>query len=440
WTTVGANAMIFLAAFDALAVTTIMPTVARELDGVTLYSAAFASTLAAQVIGTVVSGGWTDRRGPVAPLIGAVIVFVAGLVLAATASVMPVFVAGRFLQGLGMGAMIVAIYVIVARAYRSELHTRIFATFAAAWVVPGLVGPVAAGLVADSVGWPWVFVGVSVLVLAALGAITPALLRILRSPSEQIGEPRPLRRVAGEAVLAVLLAAAVLGVGVAGELPAALGWALAVIGVAAAVLLIRPLLPSGALRARRGLGATILLRGTIAAAFFATEVRLPYLLQERYGFESWQAGLILTVGALAWAGASAIQPRLAGRVPEGRALAAGAVLVTTGIALQFATAALTLPPAVAGVGWLIAAGGMGTVYPRLSTLMLGYSAPADQGFNSSALSIVESVAGAVAIALGGLVFASAGGATGAGFAASILLSVVIAAVAVPVALRAVHRG
>ena len=162
WMTIGANALIFLAAFDALAVTTIMPTVARELDGASLYSAAFSSTLAAGVIGTVAAGARSDRHGPVAPLVTAVVVFVAGLAIAATAGTMPLFVVGRFLQGLGMGAAIVAIYVIVARVYPPELHTRVFATFAAAWVVPGLVGPVAAGAVADGPGWRWVFVGVSV--------------------------------------------------------------------------------------------------------------------------------------------------------------------------------------------------------------------------------------------------------------------------------------
>lgn len=152
WTTVGANALIFLAAFDALAVTTVMPTIARALDGQALYSAAFSSTLAAGVIGTVGAGGWVDRRGPIGPLIAAVAVFVVGLVVAASAVTMPLFVLGRFLQGLGMGATIVALYVIVARAYPPELRTRIFATFAAAWVVPGLVGPVAAGFVADRFG------------------------------------------------------------------------------------------------------------------------------------------------------------------------------------------------------------------------------------------------------------------------------------------------
>ena len=443
WTTLGAVALIFLAAFDELAVTTIMPTVVHDLDGADLYAAAFSSTLAAQVVGTVAGGGWSDRRGPVIPLVTAVGVFAVGLVVAATAPTMPAFILGRGLQGLGLGGTVVAIYVIVARAYPSRLHPRVFAAFAAAWVVPGLIGPAAAGGVAQAVGWPWVFLGTGALVVVALAMISPTLRRLgARSattsrPTDAATDAVPTPPSAARPIiLACLLAVAVLVVGITGDLPLAVGWIVAAVAVIATVALIRPLLPRGTLVARRGLGATILLRGTVAAAFFATEVRLPLLLQDRYGLPPWEAGLVLTVGALSWAGASALQPRLIGRVSETRALVAGSVLVTIGILVQVATVALTLPFPVVGMGWLIAAGGMGTVYPRLSTRMLGYSDSAHQGFNSSALSIVESVAGAVAIAVGGLVFVSAGGADAdAAFVAAFALSAVIAAIAAPIALR-----
>jgi MFS family permease len=443
WLTLGANAIIFLGAFDALAVTTIMPTVARELDGASLYAAAFSSTLAAGVIGTVAAGAWADRRGPVLPLVGAVIVFVVGLVVAATAVAMPVFVLGRFLQGLGNGAAIVAIYVIVARAYPPALHTAVFATFAAAWIVPGIVGPVAAGAVADGPGWRWVFVGVAVLVVLALAAVAPSLARLRGAMTTEAGTAPPLRRVVRDLVIATVLAIAVVGIAASEELPTGAGWLTAAIGVALAVVLFRPLLPRGTLLAARGLGATMLLRGVVAAAYFSTEVRLPYLLQAHYGLKPWEAGLILTVGAVSWGGSSVLQSRLAASLTQTRALVAGGVLLAVGIALQLVTAAVTLPLVaaivVAGVGWLISAFGMGTVYPRISTMMLGYSTPADQGFNSSALSNIESVSGATAIAIGGLVFAAAGGAGGAGFPLSILFALVVALLAVPVALRAERR-
>ena len=50
WTSIGMCLLITLAAFEALAVTTIMPSVSRELDGASLYAFAFAGPLAVSVV------------------------------------------------------------------------------------------------------------------------------------------------------------------------------------------------------------------------------------------------------------------------------------------------------------------------------------------------------------------------------------------------------
>lgn len=154
-TTVGTWSLVFLAAFESLAVTTIMPIVTADLDGRGLYALAFSSTLAAGVVGMVAFGSWADRRGPAVPLLASVCIFALGLALAGTATAMPVFVAGRFLQGLGAGGETVALYVLVAAVYPAGLHIKIFGAFASAWVLPSLVGPFAAGLVADALSWHW---------------------------------------------------------------------------------------------------------------------------------------------------------------------------------------------------------------------------------------------------------------------------------------------
>ena len=74
-----------------------------------------------------------------------------GLLLAGLAPGIELFVAARFLQGLGAGAMTVALYVVVARIYAPIDHPRIFGAFAAAWVIPSMVGPSVAGVVAGGV-------------------------------------------------------------------------------------------------------------------------------------------------------------------------------------------------------------------------------------------------------------------------------------------------
>lgn len=451
--TFGACALVFLAAFESLAVTTIMPLVSRELGGAGLYALAFAGPLATGVIGMVATGSWSDRRGPVAPLYGSVAMFALGLLIAGTAVDMPVLVSGRLVQGLGGGGMTVALYVVIARVYPPVLHAKIFAAFSAAWVVPSLVGPFAAGLVAQLASWHWVFLGVVGLVLPALLMIAPAL-RGLRGTAEgapgdphRIGprsdpngtadprQPEAPRTTSGYARLAwaMLAALAVLGLNLSAQVPVA-GGALAAAAVVVALVAVRPLMPQGTLAARRGLPSVILTRGLASAAFFGAEVYLPYLLVERYVFSPTFAGLTLTGGALAWAAASAIQGRLGARLGHRRAVRIGSALVLGAVVLALVTTVLAWPAAVAITGWVFAGGGMGLMYPRLSVMTLALSTKDTEGFNSSAMSISDSLGGALALAATGLVFA-AFTTTVASFAGVFALTAVAGAGAVAVAPR-----
>ncbi|WP_344450641.1 MFS transporter [Actinocorallia aurantiaca] len=402
WVTIGSCALAFLAAFENVAVTAVMPTVSTELDGAGLYAIAFAGPFATGVIGMVVCGMWADRRGPTGPLYASVALFSAGLLLCGLAGSMEVLVAGRLVQGLGSGAMMVALYVVVARVYPEELHPKIFAWFAAAWIVPALVGPVTAGAVTDLLGWRWVFLGVVVLAALAMLMVVPALGGLGPEKAKEHGGEGSGRSPA-LLVWASLAALAVLVLNLAGEVPR-VGWALALAAAAVALLAVRPLLPAGTLVSRRGLPSIILMRGLGAAAFFAADVYLPYLFTDRYGFSPTLAGLTLTFGGLAWSAASALQGRLGERLPHALAVRIGTALVFAAILSALATAALGLHPAVPVVGWMVGGAGMGFMYPRLSTLTLSLSAPESRGANSSALAISDSLGAALSLALAGLVF------------------------------------
>jgi MFS family permease len=442
--TLGACALVFLAAFESLAVTTIMPLVSRELNGAGLYALAFAGPLATGVIGMVAAGSWSDRKGPVAPLLAAVGMFVLGLLIAGTAGTMPVLVSGRLVQGLGGGGLTVALYVVIARVYPPVLHPKIFAAFSAAWVIPSLVGPFAAGAVAQLAGWQWVFLGVVGLVVPALLLTAPALRGLNGSPGAAAGDPpanaetAPGGRAPGglaKLALAALAALAVLGLNLSAAVPGA-GAVLAAAAVAVALLAVRPLMPRGTLTARRGLPSVILTRGLASAAFFGAEVYLPYLLVERYAFAPTFAGLTLTGGAIAWAAASAIQGRLGTRLEHRRAVRIGSALVLGAVVLALVTTVLAWPAAVAIAGWIFAGGGMGLMYPRLSVMTLALSTKDTEGFNSSAMSISDSLGGALALAGTGIVFAAFATATpSASFAGVFALTAVIGIAAVAVAPR-----
>ncbi|MFD4960815.1 MFS transporter [Microbacterium sp. NPDC058389] len=431
WVTIGAVALIFLAAMQSLAVTTVMPVVSADLDGDRLYAVAFAGTLATSVIGMVVVGAWCDRGGVLAPLTTAVALFVVGLVIAGVALTMPVLVAGRLVQGLGTGGQTVALYVVVARVYPGILHGRVFAAFSAAWVVPSLIGPFLAGAVTEFLHWRWVFLGVAGLTVIAFAMVVARLYGLpLHTDEPATG------RIAPRVACAVAVAAGALGLSLAGEL-GAWSW----VAVAASILVIglaaRPLLPRGTLRAARGLPSVVLMRGLIAGALFGAEIYVPYLLIDDYDFSPTFAGLGLTAAALAWAAAADVQGRFGDRIGNTRITLIGTALLVAALGFALLTALLGLHPAVLIAGWGLAGGGMGLMYPRLTVLTLAYSTPQNQGFNSSALSISDSVGSASAIAVAGLVFTALAG-TGAGFPAVFAITAVLALAALVPGLRLGH--
>lgn len=406
WVSIGMCLLVTLAAFEALAVTTIMPAVSRELDGAALYAFAFAGPLAVGVVGMVVAGAWCDRGNPRTALYASVVLFAAGLTLAGAAPTMPLFVTGRLIHGLGGGALTVALYVIVARVYPPRLHPSIFAGFAAAWVVPSLIGPVIAGAVAETVGWRWVFLGVVALVFLAMVMVVPAM-RAVHGPEHR---PDGARRELGRVGLAVLVAVAVLALTLAAEARGPVQWIVPAIAAVLAVAALRPLLPKGVLLARRGLPSVILVRAIVAGTFFSAEVYVPLLMVTRYGASPAVAGLALTAAGLSWSAASWAQGRFPA-IGNGLAARLGALGLSIAIASLLVTAATGASPAIIVVGWAFAGLGMGFLYPRLGVLTLEYSTPADQGFNSSALSIADSTGSAIALAATAIAFSAFGGAS-----------------------------
>jgi hypothetical protein len=90
--------------------------------------------------------------------------------------------------------------------------------------------------------------------------------------------------------------------------------------------------------------------------------------------------------------------------------------------------------AVAIAGWVFAGGGMGLMYPRLSVMTLALSTKDTEGFNSSAMSISDSLGGALALAATGIVFA-AFPTSSASFAGVFTLTTAIGAAALVVAPR-----
>lgn len=395
--TVGLLALVTMFAFEAVAVSLVMPSVVRDLHGVTLYPVAVIGMLTAAIPGMVLGGRWGDARGARGPVLGGGALFVAGLVVSTVAGTMSVFVAGRLLQGVGSGIALTAMYVAVADAYPAALRRRVFALFATAWVAPSVVGPFVAGALVDALGWRSVFA-----VVAAFAAVsTLAVVRRMRRPVRRAAAPRDSRLL-----YAVVAAAGAVGLHLGGQGSAAQAVLLVPLGLVVCVVAIRQLLPAGTLTARPGLPAVVAARGVFGGAFALLETFLPLVLQSRSGLSPTATGLVMMAAALGWTAGS----WRAGRStrPAGTIFRLGSVSVIVGAAAALVVVPLQsvtpLATAVAIVGVTFAGAGMGLVTPLLSTLALDLAPEGRQGESGGAIQISDALGQSVAAGVVGAVF------------------------------------
>ena len=396
---IGMIALVALAAFEAMAVTAAMPAVADALDGLELYPLAFALPLATAIVGMAVGGAISDRRGPEPALVGGVIIFTAGLIIAGLAPTMATLAMGRGVQGFGAGVFLVALYVVVAQHFTESLQPRVFAAFAGAWVLPALVGPAIAGLLVDHVGWRWVFLSVPILAVVALALLLPSMRRPVRTSHEE-----DARIDAARILWSIAAGASAIALHLAGTSSLLVGLAFGIVGVTGLFLSIPRLLPAGTMRVRPGLPAVVAMRGVISGAFVSAEVLVPLLLNRERGLSPGTAGLTLTAAALAWSAGSWWQGRDKVTTPRWRIGLYGTLFLTAGIASSALIALPAVPVSFALFAWALSGLGMGMVMPTLSLLTLSASAPGDEGRNSSALQISDALASTVALAVTGTAF------------------------------------
>lgn len=391
-TTVGIVIVVSMIAFETLATATALPRAVASLHGLPYFAWAVTALLICNVIGVVCSGELCDRAGVALPVIAGIAAFGSGLVVAGVAPSMALFVLGRAIQGFGGGLVIVAIYVLIGRVYEPKLQASMFAVEAASWVVPSLIGPVIAGTLTQYVSWRAVL-----LIVVPFSALSIIMLW------PELRRARFDRAWTGFRWWAVAAAVGAAG-GSAGLQYAVqnIGWLSLIwagIGLLLLGLSMPRLLPQGTFRGRRGLPTVVICRGLLNGSYAGIATFVPLMLTRLHGFTPTEAGAPLTLGALGWAGASWVM----GRVRRGRT-----VMLMVGFgglaASALGIAALTYagaPGWAVYAVWPVGAAGVGTVYPVLSTLLIGRSTQSELGRNSSSLTISETMSASLTVAIGG---------------------------------------
>ena len=385
-------------------VTTILPSVVQEIDGMAWYAWSTTLFVVASIVGAALSVRLLSLRGARAAMLAALLVFALGTLLCAMASSMPMLLAGRAVQGLGGGTVGALSYTLIRLVFPPALWPRAIALISAMWGIATLSGPAVGGLFAQAGHWRLAF-----------GALLPLLLLQLLLVMRQLAPSRLLARPgSGEGGIAVfqiaLLALSVLLVAAASVVNVATWqWLLAAAGLLTGAYAIRRegyaaqrLLPRGGSSLAHPLGmlyaaVALLLIGTM------TEVFVPYLLQHLHGLRPLTAGYVTALLAGGWSAASVLF--------SGKSGVAGRALMFRGpvlCALALVVLALAMPwqgsvaLVASGVALAMLGLGVGMAWPHVLNAIMLSAGKQEADAAASAITTVQLYGMAVGAALVGL--------------------------------------
>lgn len=373
-------------------------------------------------------GAAGDRYGRRRLLIGGILLFTIASLLCAAAPSLPLFLAGRALQGLGAALLMPSSLAILGASFEGEAKGRAVGTWAASGAIAGAVAPLLGGWLVDAVGWPAIFL---VNVPVAAGAVALAVIAVPESGNP--GRARP--DWAGAALATLALAALTWGLTAWSAARSASIVTLAAIGAGTLLAILfmlvehrrkdEAMVPLALFGSRSFVGLTLLTL-LLYGAFGGLMVLLPYVLIQAASYSSLEAGAAMLPLPVLIAAASPLMGKLAARIGPRWPLTLGPMLVAGGFLLavrigggqSYWTGVL---PTV-----LLLSLGMAVAVAPLTTAVLEAVDARHTGTASGLNSAVARTGGLVATALLGLVLGLQGEALVAGFHAAALVGAVTA--------------
>jgi MFS family permease len=406
---------VALHAINVHIVTTILPSVVRDIGGLAYYAWNITLFVVASIVGSALTSKLLDKLGPRRAYLLGLAVFTLGSVLCATALSMPWMLAGRSVQGLGGGLLAALGYALIPVLFEQRLWSRAVALESGMWGLATLLGPAVGGLFAAGGAWRlafWCLLPVAllqaVIVAGQLGG-KPVQANTTASGPVRI----PLLKIA-------LLALSVLLVAFAGQVEDSAGKLFGVAaGLAAGVLVAwldrRPgvaLLPTGAYQLSTTMNKVfacvcLLMIGSM------TEIFVPYFLQTLHGYAPLEAGYMTAAMAGGWSLASLLSSARSGKDADRMvrfgplvmtlSLVALAALLPGDVDVDVGAEGLWLALALGGVGL-----GIGLGWPHLLTRVLKSARRGEENLASAGITTVQLYAMAIGAALAGLTVNAAG--------------------------------
>ncbi|MFC5468246.1 MDR family MFS transporter [Cohnella suwonensis] len=159
---------IIFSELDETVVSTAMPTIIRDLNGLSLYGWVAGIYMLTMTSFMPILGKLADLYGRKKIYILSMSLFIAGSVISGFATSMPVLLLGRGIQGIGAGGLMPLAMVIFGDTFTVEQRAKTQGIFGAIMFIPQLLGPLLGGYLTQHISWHWIFwVNIPVGIVAA---------------------------------------------------------------------------------------------------------------------------------------------------------------------------------------------------------------------------------------------------------------------------------
>ena len=399
---------MFLAALDQTIVSTALPTIVGDLGGLNHLSWVITSYLLASTISTPLYGKLGDMLGRKPVFLAAILIFLAGSMLAGLSQSMDQLIAFRALQGIGAGGLMVGAQAIIGDIVPPRERGRYMGLIGSVFGVASVAGPLIGGFLVDSLSWRWVFY-----VNMPIGAVAVAIVALrlhLHTPQTRHRIDYLGAVLLSGAVTCLILAATWAGNEYAWGSRTILGLlAGGLVFLAAFVWQERraaePLIPLSLFRSRI-FNVASAMGFTIGMAMFGAIVYIPVFLQLVYGASPTSSGLRMLplMGGL-----------LVASIASGRAISAigryrafpiaGTAILIVGMFL-LSLLGVGTAPWLASLYMLVVGVGIGLVMQVLVLVVQNDARPQDMGVATSTATFFRSVGGSFGVAIFGAIFSS----------------------------------
>lgn len=401
---------VALEATNVFLVTTIMPSVVKDIGGFSYYSMNTTMFVIASILGAAIAGRMSERIGSKRILLIGLLTFAAANVVAALSHAMYMLIFARTIEGFAGGILLSMAYVLIRQVFEERLWARAVGLVSAMWGIATFSGPAIGGIFTEYGHWRWAFW--SMLPLTLLLAVVviiwlPAPRDAPASEENTAQNALPMARLG-------LLMGSVLTVSVASVLHHVTQQvALIAMGMALLWRLIRmdrhavnPILPRGSYdaTAQRAIYITM----SILALASTIEIFTPYFLQIIQGHSPIYAGYLTTAMSAGWSFAALFGAGISRRWGR-RAIQFGPMLMCVAL-FNFAWVSQIQEGVQRGWGLvgfianLILIGmGIGLAWPHLLSTLFRVVPDSEGAIASSSVSTVQQYAMAVGSAIAGLI-------------------------------------